>query len=169
MRGHGRALSKIFGIGFKERTRNKSRCQQNLSSWAKDAPVMRATAKTHKPPGRRVPKSRPIVGASKGLTTPLGELFLDLVEPVSRMDMESREARSTENVLKIGEENLRMKSDQVKDIDVGSMMDVVALYPSIDQEEATKVVAEEIVSRAVKYWDFDDKTAGINLGTMWTK
>ena len=47
--------------------------------------------------------------------------------------MESREARSTEEVLRMtGEANQRMERDQDKDITVGSM-DVLALYPSIDQ------------------------------------
>ena len=80
VRGHSRALSRIFTVGFNEGNRNRTRCYANLSSWAGDAPGMRATAKTHKGPGEDgVPKSRPIVRACRGLTTPLGELISDLI------------------------------------------------------------------------------------------
>ena len=51
VRCHGRAIMKIFRIGSNEGSRNKNRCHQNISSLAKDTPTMRATAKTHKPPG----------------------------------------------------------------------------------------------------------------------
>ena len=56
------------------------------------------TAKTHKATGENnILKSHLIVGASKGLTTPLGELLSDLVELISRMREESDEAQSTED------------------------------------------------------------------------
>ena len=90
VRNHGRALSRVFGLGGAEGRRNRARCFNNVSSWAMEAPTLRSMAKTHKATGDNgVPKSRPIVGASKGLTTPLGELLSDLIEPVSRMNEES--------------------------------------------------------------------------------
>ena len=80
--------------------RNKGRCYNNISSWACDPPFMRCTAKTHKPVGPEgVPKSRPIVGASKGLTTALGELVSDILEPVARVEPDPKEAQSTEELM----------------------------------------------------------------------
>ena len=66
---------------------------------------MRATAKTHKKVGERgITASRPIVGASKVLTTPLGELLSDLIVRVSKMRENSLEAQPTEEVLRAIEE-----------------------------------------------------------------
>ena len=132
-----------------------------------DAPVLRATAKTHKPPGDNgVPKSRPIVGASKGLTTPLGELLSDLIEPISRMDGESQEAQSTEEVLRmISEANTRLKKEGVSDLALGSM-DVVALYLSLDQKRSAEIVAEAIMESDVKYCGVDMDMAGVYLATI---
>ena len=74
IRSHARSLGKIFNLGTNEGDNNRERCHQNLSSWACDPPVLRAVAKTHKATHPQdVPKSRTIVGAARGLTTPLGE------------------------------------------------------------------------------------------------
>ena len=128
-------MGKILNIGENEGERNVTRCHSNLSSWACDPPVLRAVAKTHKPPDPEgCPKSRPIVGASRELTTPLGEVLLDMLEPVARSRDKIWEAQSTEEVLrKISEANLRLKIKGAKQIMVGSL-DVEALYPSIDKK-----------------------------------
>ena len=42
--------------------------------------------------GGGIPKSRPIIGASKGLTTVIGEITLDLLEPIARTRTECMEA-----------------------------------------------------------------------------
>ena len=101
LRSHGRCIARIFGLREKEGPRYRGRYYQNLSSWAGDASVMRATAKTHKKVGEGgVPASRSILGASKGLTTPLGEMLLDLIVPITMMKPESRDSQSTEEVLR---------------------------------------------------------------------
>ena len=85
IRSHSRSLGKICGLGQNEGDRNTDRCHQYLTSWTCDPPILRAVAKTHKatdPEG--TPKSRPIVGAARGLTTPLGEQLSDLLEPVAK-------------------------------------------------------------------------------------
>ena len=51
LRSHGRCIARIFGLREKEGPRYRGRYYQNLSSWAGDASVMRATAKTHKKVG----------------------------------------------------------------------------------------------------------------------
>ena len=135
-----------------------------------DAPVLRSMAKTHKPPGDNgVPKSRLIVGASKGLTTPLGELLLDLIELVSRIEHDSNEAQSTEEILrKISEANERLRKEIVKDIALGSM-DLVALYPSLDQTKSAEIVAEAIMGSDVVYCGVDYYMAGVYLANIWDK
>ena len=57
-------------------------------------------AKTHKPPNPDgSPKTRPVVGASSGLGTGLGELLSDLVKPVSLARESQSECQSTEEVM----------------------------------------------------------------------
>ena len=65
-----------------------------------DPPVLRATAKTHKE-DEKLPMSHLIVGASRGLTTPLGETLSDLIEPVAKARTHKWEAQSTEDVLRM--------------------------------------------------------------------
>ena len=104
-------------------------------------PILRATAKTHKKAGNEVlPKSQPIVGAARGLTTPLGETLSELLEPVAKARTHKWEAQATEKVLRtIENANTRLEENGVKEIVVGSL-DVIALYPSIDQVVGLKMV-----------------------------
>ena len=81
VRGHSRALAKIVRLGDNGSNLNQARCYDNMSSWACDVPVLRCVAKTHKAAQNGVPKSRPIVGASHGLSTAIGELISDIIEP----------------------------------------------------------------------------------------
>ena len=130
LRSHGRCIARIFGLREKEGPRNRGRYYQNLSSWAGDASVMRATAKTHKKVGEGgVPASRSILGASKGLTTLLGKMLLDLIVPITMMKPESRDSQSTEEVLRsIEDANIKLKEGKVESMAIGSM-DVKTLYP----------------------------------------
>ena len=109
-------------------------------------------AKTHKatdPEG--TPKSRPIVGAARGLTTPLGEILSDFLEPVAKCRDIIWEAQSTEEVLrKIGEANQILEAQDIKEIMIGSL-DVEALYPSIDQKEGPRLVSEEVRKSKLKF------------------
>ena len=128
-------------------------------------------AKTHKatdPEG--VPKSRPIVGAARGLTTPLGEQLSDILEPVAKGRDVIWESQSTEEVLrKIKEANEALEREKVKDIMVGSL-DVEALYPSIDQVEGPRLVAEEVRRSKVQFENINYHIAAVYLGsTMSTE
>merc|ERR1712240_951418 len=121
IRSHSRSIAKITGLGVNEGENNIDRCHQNVSSWACDPPILRAVAKTHKATDSKGnPKSRPIVGAARRLTTPLGEQLSDLLDPVARTRDRIWEAQSTEEVLrKIKEANQRLEEEQVKDLMVG--------------------------------------------------
>ena len=48
-----------------------------------------------------IPKTRPIVGASSGLTTYIGDFVSDLIEPLAKKKPDSTEAQSTEKVRRI--------------------------------------------------------------------
>ena len=123
VRSHSRCVGKIWNVGENERDRNVVRCHSNLSSYACDPPTLRAVAKTHKPPDKEgCPKSRPIVGACRGLTTPLGEILSDIIEPVSMARETVWESQSTEEVLrKIKEANSALKEGGASRIMVGSL------------------------------------------------
>ena len=93
LRGHSRALARIVRLGADQGNKNRGRCYDNVSSWAGDPPNLRCVAKTHKEVGKEgVPKSRPIVGATKGLTTAIGELLSDIIEPIARTQEHTSEA-----------------------------------------------------------------------------
>ena len=71
VRSHTRSLARIFKLGTSKGERNVARCFDNTSSWTCDPPILRATAKTHKNTDEKgLPKSWPVVGASRELTTP---------------------------------------------------------------------------------------------------
>ena len=85
MRAHSRALARIFKLGKAGGKRNAARCYDNISSWACDAPILRCAAKTHKAVGPGgIPKARPICGATKSITTAIGETLSDILEPLTR-------------------------------------------------------------------------------------
>ena len=98
LRAHSRALANIFNLGEGLGDRNQTRCYDNISSWACDLPIMRCLPKPTGPEG--IPKSRPVVGAAKGLTTAIGDLIADLIEPLAKIEPESTEAQSIEELLR---------------------------------------------------------------------
>ena len=91
----------MVNLGAGGGNRNKARCFDNISSFACDPPVLRCVAKIHKLiGGNGVPKSRPIVGATKGLTTALGEMLSDIFEPMTKVEEEGVKAQSTVELLR---------------------------------------------------------------------
>ena len=133
----------MVNLGTEGGNRNKERCFDNISSFFCDPPVLRCVAKTHKPVGdNEVHKSRSTVGATKGLTTALGEMISDLIELITRMCPEQSEAQSMEELMReIQDTNSKIKDMSGKEIVVASM-DVSALYPSLDQAESARIVKE---------------------------
>ena len=74
-----------------------------------------------------IPKSWPIVGASKGLTTGLGEMISDMLEPVASSVEDPREAQSTKELMRsIMEANRGLAEESITHCLVDSM-DVEAL------------------------------------------
>ena len=128
VRAHGRSIARIFNVRKAGGPRNAARCHDNVSSWAQDPPVLRCVAKTHKSADSNgISKSRPIVAASEGLTTPLGELISDVIEPIARTRDESTEAQSTEELMRAIKDMMRESEMRGLDNLVVGSMDVVAL------------------------------------------
>ena len=69
---------------------------------------------------------------------------------------------------KIEEANKVLAEKGVKEISLGSM-DVVGLYPSLDQEESARIVAESIMESEVDIEGMDLDIAGVYLATVWDK
>ena len=104
---------------------------------------MRCMTKTHKPLGENgIPKTRPVVGAVTGLTTTIGDILADILEPLARVETEKTEAQSTEELLRAIQEANTTIGDVPEESVVLDSMDVVALYPSIDQEQSAALVRE---------------------------
>ena len=107
--------------------------------------------KTHKPTGDNgVPKSRPIVRATKGLTTSLVEMISDIIEPIARMNPEQSKAQSTEELMReIEDANMKVGHRKMEEIVVASM-DVSALYPSLDEAGSARIVMEEFIASGLE-------------------
>ena len=167
---HARSLARVFNLGKGEGDRNRIRCHENITTWAQHPPVLRSMAKTHKAPNQDgSPKTRPVVGASSGMGTGLGEILSDLVRPVYMARKKQFECQSTEEMVhQIEEANQRMEREGVKDVMVGSL-DVVSLYPSIDQEMGARIVAEELINNGVRYQGVDIQKAARYLAASLSK
>ena len=74
-----------------------------------------------------------MVGASKGITTAIGDLLSDIIESLAKLKPESMEAQSTEELLRGIEEAKKGLGEVVAHEVVLASIDVMALYLSIDQ------------------------------------
>ena len=76
------------------------------------------------------------------------------------------ESQSTEEVLrKIKEANAMLEKEGAREIMLGSL-DVEALYPSIDQKEGPRIVAQEILKSKVKFENINYHLAVVYLGLV---
>ena len=69
---------------------------------------------------------------------------------------------------KIQDTNQRLQRDRVKNVAIGSL-NVEALYPSIDQVEEPRIVAEVIRESRLKYQGVGMHLVGVYLGLVWNK
>ena len=90
------------------------------------------------------------MGAASGLTTYAGDILADIIEPLAKIKEPSIEAQSTEEVRRIIEDaSERSKSEGVRNL-VTASMDVVALYPSLNQRESAREVAQEFLDSGLQ-------------------
>ena len=69
---------------------------------------------------------------------------------------------------KIQDTNQRLQRDRVKNVAIVSL-NVEALYPSIDQVEEPRIVAEAIRESRLKYQGVGMHLVGVYLGLVWNK
>ena len=76
---------------------------------------------------------------------------LDIIEPIARTCPEELEAQSTEELMRqIEETNKRFRGLKSGNHVVVASMDVLALYPSLDQRESARIVKEEFEALVYK-------------------
>ena len=124
----------------------------------------------NKPVGKDgIPKSRPVVGAHKGLTTAIGDLLADILEPLASTEPLKTEAHSTEELLRaIQEANSTLEGVDVDSVVLASM-DVVSLYPSIDQKGSAALVREAFIQSDIKVDNVDWEAATLYLALTVSK
>ena len=161
-----RGLVNVFGVGLNQSHANYVRCMDNAGSQAEDVPTMKLLPKIHKPLGPGgCPKSRPVVTASSGMSTRAGDILADVLEPLVMCDLPRYEDQSTEEVLhqlETAQENIREGGHT--DTVVGSL-DVVGLYPNIDQREAAEIVGEFVNDSSIEIKDVDWSSAVVFLAS----
>ena len=117
----------------------------NAGSKAEDVPTMRVLPKVHKdvePEGH--PKSRPVVAVSTGISSRAGDVIANILNPMVQLDLPSMEEQSTEQVL----DQLQEAEELIRELGhtntMVSSLDVKALYPSLNHEEAAESVCRFI-------------------------
>ena len=152
-----KAMVNALGTGVDQSHRNYVRCVNNAGSEAEDPPVMKVLPKVHKglmPQGH--PHSRPVVNAASGMSSRAGDVVSDFLEPLVLLLCPRMEDRSTEEAIhQLEEAEEGMRKSGSNNAMVGSL-DVAALYPSIDQEQAADMVAMTIQESPIRM-------EGINL------
>ena len=99
---NARSLAKIFRLGEALGDRNAKRAWENISGQACSVPVLRVVPKLHKPTNPNGdPKTRPIVGATSGLTARAGDLLAEVIGNISKVTNPETESTSTEEVLHV--------------------------------------------------------------------
>ena len=90
-------------------------------------------------------------------------MLSDIIEPITKLSPVCKEAQSTEEIMREIEDcNTRLLLNPSRNIMVGSM-DVVALYPSIDQRLGARIVAEEFLKSGIEVQGVDYRAASIYL------
>ena len=130
-----RSLINILGTGMGQSHSNYSRCMDNASSKAEDPPTMKILPKIHKDPTPQGhPQSRPVVTAATDMSSRVGDVLSDIIEPVILLATPRFEDKSTEEAIsQLEEAATAIKNDNCKGSMVGSL-DVRSLYLSMDQQ-----------------------------------
>ena len=155
-----RSLVNILGVGTSQSHHAYTRCLENSDSRAEDVPTMKVLPKVHKLlSASGHPQSRPVVTAASGISSRVGDLISDFLEPLVGMDVPRLEDQSTEEVLaQLEQAETAIRDAGLTDTVVGSL-DVRALYPSLDQLETSKLVSQFILKSKVKLSGIDWREA----------
>ena len=99
---------------------------------------------THTP--MKPPDLAPIVGEARSLTTYTGDIISDVIELLAKVKEQSLEAQSTEEVHKFIKDASAIALEQGTQDLMTAFMDVVTLYPSLDQKASVREVADKFMS-----------------------
>ena len=149
-----KAMVNMFGTGMTQGWRNYARCFDNAGSEAEDAPTLKILPKVHKPPtAARHPASRPVVTAATGISSQAGDVLADFLTPLVLLSTPRQEDQSTEEAIsQLEDAQLEIRKSGSTNTMVGSL-DVCALYPSLDQDEAAEVVAQLVEESDIEFCD----------------
>ena len=159
-------VGNILGLGRLHSNTAYSRCIDNCGSESEDVPCLKLFPKLHKdldPKGH--PKSRPVVTVASGLSFRAGDVLADYLEPIVNMMHPRLEDRLTKEVLcQLEEAEVKIRDEGHTDIMAGSL-DVVSLYPSLDQEGSALAVERFIFRSGVTTTGVDFRAAQIFLSS----
>ena len=166
----GKAIINIFGVGQDQGYKNYGRCFDNVGSETEDAPVLKIVPKTHKKPTEAGhPASRPIVAAATGISSRAGDIMADVLGPLILMTGPRHEDQSTEEVIaQLEGAQAAVQESGCVDTMVGSL-DVSALYPSLDQEQASEIVAQLVRESPVKFANVNYRCAQTFLASHYSE
>ena len=160
-----KSLANIVGLGgMSQSSRNYSRCFDNVGSESADVPNLKLLPKVHKAPnpaGHH--QSRPVVTAANGLSSRAGDLLSDILEPLVAVKLPRMEDVSTEEVLSQLEEASEAIWDSGATNTMVGSLDVRALYPSLDQVEASRAIAKFVMESPTEIAGIDYRQAQVFL------
>ena len=161
-----KALGNAMNLGVHQSQAAYRRCLDNLGSSASDVPTLKLLVKVHKPltPDGH-PQSRPVVAAASGLSSRVGDMVADILEPLVVAQTPRMEDQSTEEVLAQLEEAEQAIRDAGLDNTVVGSLDVRALYPSLDQRGSAEAVETFIMNSQVDVKGVDYRAVQVYLAS----
>ena len=114
------------------------------------------------------PKTRPVVGASAGMTARAVDMLADIIDGVVMGGKAQEEALSTEDVLSSLEKAATVIADEGERVVVASI-DAIGLYPNLDARSAARQCNLELVESEVGLPDLDLRAATVFLAATMTR
>ena len=166
---HSRALCNAFGAGKNHGDRNSQRVWDNVSSRSGTVPLLHLMPKLHKKYYENGnPQTRPVVGASSGMTTRASEVLCDVIDAVGKSHPDQQECPSTEACCNKMEDSEVIIEERGVNVIVGSI-DAVGLYPNLNIPLAAREVSKEWMESGMEVDNFDYRAAGVYLASTCTK
>ena len=166
---HSRALCNAFGAGKNHGDRNSQRVWDNVSSRSGTVPLLHLMPKLHKKYYENGnPQTRPVVGASSGMTMRASEVLCDVIDAVGKSHPDQQECPSTEACCNKMEDSEVIIEERGVNVIVGSI-DAVGLYPNLNIPLAAREVSKEWMESGMEVDNFDYRAAGVYLASTCTK
>ena len=141
LNAHTNSWIEIFQIG--DKIGQKSRTKSNLITEKNPIPILRGTAKDHKPclDKNIGPDMRPIMGATIGPNTGLAQIGCSIIRGICDDVKVRYDVKSTEEMLsRFDEYNKSLKKNKRFKRKIIASMDIKNFYPSIDADKISEIV-----------------------------